>query len=120
MARFSDTHFVPKKCTNPQSKRFGVHKTCTELCRTLNVWIIVSLQTFFLELYRVNTLQSEQKNARFSALYWIRRRIFWNTMAVPKFKISLMKKCGFARIIHSDRRPQFTVPSARQMCLETG
>ena len=59
MASFRDTHFVLQKCTNPQSKRFGVHKTCTELCGTVDVWNVVSLQTFILGLYRVNTLQAK-------------------------------------------------------------
>ena len=42
------------------------------------------------------------------------------TMAVPNFKISLMKKCGFARVTHSDTRGHFIVQSARCSCLVTG
>ena len=47
---------------------------------------------------------------------------FWCTwtMAVPKLKISMMKKCGLARVVLSDKRPHFTMQSARQKCLVTG
>ena len=45
-----DTHFVLQKSTNPQNKRFGAQKICTELCGTVDVWITMSFQTFFLEL----------------------------------------------------------------------
>ena len=34
---------------NPQNKHFGVQETSTELCGTVDVWIIVSFPTFFLE-----------------------------------------------------------------------
>ena len=50
MAKFRDTHFVPQKRTNPQINRFGAQETCAELCGTVDVWITVSFQTFFLEL----------------------------------------------------------------------
>ena len=40
--------------------------------------------------------------------------------AVPKFKISLLKNIGFARVTHSDTRPYFTVQSGRQNCFVTG
>ena len=49
-ARFRDTHFVIKKSTNPQNKRFGEPKNCMELCGTVDVWITVGFHTFFLEL----------------------------------------------------------------------
>ena len=38
----------------------------------------------------------------------------------PKSKISLMKKYGFVRVTHSDKRPHFTVQRARQICLVHG
>ena len=51
MAMFSDTQFVlQKKRTNPENKRFVALETCPELCGTVDVWITVSFQTFFLEL----------------------------------------------------------------------
>ena len=50
MAKFRVTHFVLQKSTNPQNKRFGAQENCTELCGTVDVWITVSFQTFFLEL----------------------------------------------------------------------
>ena len=67
MAKFRDTPFVLQKSTNPQNMPFGAQENCTQLCGTVDVWITVSLQTFFLELERVNTLQKEQKNAWFLA-----------------------------------------------------
>ena len=44
--------FRPPKKTNPntQNNRFGAQETCAELCGTVNVWVTVSFQTFFLEL----------------------------------------------------------------------
>ena len=58
MGMFRDTHFVLQK--NPQSKQLGVQETCTELCETVDVWITVSLPTFFREKQTVNFLQNEQ------------------------------------------------------------
>ena len=42
--------FCPLKCSNPHNKRFGAQETCTELCGTVDAWITVIFQTFFLEL----------------------------------------------------------------------
>ena len=44
------TQLVYQKSTNPRTERFGVQKTCTEMRRTVDVWVTVSLQTNFLEL----------------------------------------------------------------------
>ena len=44
------THLVFQKSTNPRTERFGVQKSCTEMCRTVDVWVTVSLQTNFLDL----------------------------------------------------------------------
>ena len=68
MAIFRDTHFVLQKSTNPQNKRFGAQETRTELCGTVDVWITVSFEAFFLELQRVTTLPKDLKNARFLAI----------------------------------------------------
>ena len=43
-------YFDLQKSKNLQSKHFGVQKTCMELFGTVEVWITVSCQTFFLEL----------------------------------------------------------------------
>ena len=114
MAKFCDTDFVFQKSTNPQNKHFSAQDTCMELCGTVDVWKTVSFQTFFLELSRANTLQKEQKNARFFAFYWIKRSKIWKITALPKFKISLMKKIDFARVTPLDTRPHFTVRSVKQ------
>ena len=50
MAESRDTHFVLQKSTIPQSNRFGVQESLTELCGTVDVWITVSFPTFFLEM----------------------------------------------------------------------
>ena len=50
MKKFRYTPFVLQKYTNAQSKRFGVQEACTELCGTVDAWITLSVQTFFLEL----------------------------------------------------------------------
>ena len=120
MAKFRDTHFVLQKSTDPQNKRSGAAQTCTELCGTADVWITVSFQTFFQELYRVNALQKEQKNARFREIYWIKMWKVRKNRAVPKFKISLMKKFRFSRVTRSNIRSHFIVNSVKQKCLVTG
>ena len=120
MANLRYAHFVLQKSTRLQSKHFGVEETCTELCRTVDFRVTMSLKTFFLELWGVNTLQKERRTARFLAIFWIQRWKFWKIMAVPKFKISLMKECGCDRVTHAHTRPHFTVQSARQICLVTG
>ena len=40
--------------------------------------------------------------------------------AASKFKISLMKKFGFARVTHSDTKPYFTVQRVKQNRSVTG
>ena len=50
MAKFNDTQFVLQKSTNTQNKHFRAQETCTELSGTVEVWIAVSFQSFFLEL----------------------------------------------------------------------
>ena len=65
----------------------------------------------------MKTLQEEQKNATFLAIYWIKGGKIGKITAVPKFKISLMQKFGFARVTHSDTRAHFTVQSLRQFFL---
>ena len=50
MVNLRDIHFFLQESTNPQNKRFGAQETCMELCGTVDVWITVSLQNFFLEL----------------------------------------------------------------------
>ena len=50
MAKFRDTYFVLQKSTNQQNKHFGALETFTELCGTVDVWITLNFQTFFLEL----------------------------------------------------------------------
>ena len=67
--KFSVTRLNLQKSTNQQRKHFGEQKICMELFGTVNFWITVSFQTFFLELLRVNSLQNKQKNAKFSAVY---------------------------------------------------
>ena len=109
----------PKKY-KPTKKRFGAQEDCTKSSGTEDVWITVSFQTFFLELKRVNKLRKEQKSAKFLAIYWIKGWKTWKVTAVPKFKISLMKKLAFARVTLSNTRPHFTVQSGKQNCLVTG
>ena len=41
--------FCPPKNIKPQSKPFGAQETCTEMWGTVEDWIAVSLQRFFLE-----------------------------------------------------------------------
>ena len=43
-------YFCPPKKYKPTKKRFGAQETCTGLCLTIDVWITVSFQRFFLEL----------------------------------------------------------------------
>ena len=62
----------------------------------------------------------ETEKAIFLPTFWIKRWKIWKITAVPKFKISLMKKSGLAGITHSDTRPHFTVQSVTQVCLVFG
>ena len=64
MAKFRDNLFIIQEGTNTQIKRFGVHETCTEVCRRVEVWRTVSLQTFFSEPQLVKTLKKEQKKSK--------------------------------------------------------
>ena len=50
------------------------------------------------------------------AIYCIKMWKVWKITVVPKFKVSLMKKFGFARVTHSDTRPHSIVQSVRQNC----
>ena len=112
---FRNTHFALQK--KLQNMQFVVQQTCTDLCGTVVVWIKVCLQ---MNVWMVNILQKEQVNTRFFQVSWMMIWKIWMIMAVPKFKISLMKKCGFVEATHSDTRPHSTVQSARENCLVTG
>ena len=61
MANFREIHFVLQKRGNPQNKHFGVQKTCTEWCETMDDWITARFPTIFPEIYWVNTLQRTEK-----------------------------------------------------------
>ena len=98
MGMFSDTHFALQKSTNPQSKQCGLQEIFTKVCGTVDVWITVSLPTFFPVMWRVKVLQKGLKIARLLAVYLVKRWKTWKTMAVPKFKVLLMKKRGSARV----------------------
>ena len=63
----------------------------------------------------MNTWQKEQKNARFLSFYAIKRWKSWKSMAVPQVKVSLMKKSGFSRVIHSDTRLHITVQNTKKI-----
>ena len=54
-----------KKVQTHKARIFGLRDTCTELCGTVDVWITVSCQTFFLEIKMVTFLQKEQKTVWF-------------------------------------------------------
>ena len=112
--------FCPPKKYKPKNKPIRAQETCTDLCGTMGVWIRVSFQTFFLELYRVKSLQKEQKKARFLTIYWIEMWKVWMITSVLKLKNSLMRKSRFTPVTHSDTGPHFNVQSVRQNCLVTG
>ena len=61
MGMFRDTHFALQKSTNPQSKQFAVQETCMELCLPVEACITMSFPTFFLEMWRMNTLQKNRR-----------------------------------------------------------
>ena len=61
IANFRDTHFVLRKRTNSQSKRFGAQGTCTELCGTVDVWITVSLQNISPRAVMGENMRKEEK-----------------------------------------------------------
>ena len=60
------------------------------------------------------------KYARSSGISGIKRWKTWMTTAASKFEISLMKKCEFARVTHSDTMPLSALQSVRQKCSVTG
>ena len=49
-AKFRVTLFVLQKSTNPQSKRFALQETYTEVCGTVKIRITMSFDTFYLEI----------------------------------------------------------------------
>ena len=65
--------FCPPKSTNTESKHFRVQENFTDMCGTVDVWITVSFPTFFIQMQRVNKLQTDQNIARFLPNYWIKR-----------------------------------------------
>ena len=116
---FRDTHFVLQK-NKPTKQAVG----CT---RNLQVNLWNSRHLDYSELPNIfhRDVEAEYfakgtENARFLAIYWIKRWKNWKITAVPKFKISLIKKTGFAPVTHSESRPHFTVRSARQRFLVYG
>ena len=89
---FRIRHSAFQKRINPQSKPFGVQETFMESCKTVDVWIEVSFPIFFSVMYK------EQKKATFLAVQRVKKWKSWMTMAVPKFKISLMKNGDFVEL----------------------
>ena len=82
--KFRNTGVRLQKSTHPQSKHFGVHITCRQLCGRVNVGITVSCPTFLLEIKGLNILPKEKKNARFLATSWIKRWKTWMIVAASK------------------------------------
>ena len=64
-------------------------------------------------LPRSAKVNKEPKNARFLAIYWIKRWKIRKITALPKFMISLMKNFGFAPVTHSDTGTHLTVRSVK-------
>ena len=65
---FRDTHFDLQMSTNPQSVRFGVQETLTELCGTVDFSFTVSFPTLFPEMSRV-TMCEKKTDAKFLAAF---------------------------------------------------
>ena len=51
--------FPPPKKYKPTKQAFSCTRNVLGLCGKVDAWITVSLQTFFLEMERVNTLQKD-------------------------------------------------------------
>ena len=67
--------------------------------------------------------QKGQKNARFVANYWRKRRKIQKILTVAKFQElgETVEECEFDGVNHSDKKPHFTaVQSPRQKGLVTG
>ena len=84
MGTFRDTYFVLQKSTKPQNKHFGVQKTCTELCRIVDVWIQVRFPALFLEMSTVKTLKKNETLGNLLNNKWKT----WMIRAASKFEIS--------------------------------
>ena len=103
MTIFRDAHFIFQKRTNPQNKHFCVQETSTELYEPVDVWLQWASQHSSHRCKRW-TFCKRNRKSRFLPVHWIKRWKTWMSMAVPKIKMSLMKKRGFARVTQSDRR----------------
>ena len=72
----------------------------------------------------MSTLQKDEKNAKFLAIYWTKGLRTWMITSVINFETLLtlkqMKKFGFARDTLSNAKAQFTAQSAKQICLVAG
>ena len=55
--------FRPPKKYKPTKQAFWCTRNL-QLCRTAEVWITVSFQTFFLEIKRANTLQKKMEKCK--------------------------------------------------------
>ena len=103
--------FRPPKKYNPTKQSFW----CT---RNIDRIVWNSRRLDYSEL--PNILPRDAENSRILASLMDKGWKILMIRAVPKFKISLMKKCGFARVTHSDTRRHFTVQSAMENCLVFG
>ena len=88
-----------KKSTNPHSKRFAVQETCTELCETVEVWVTVSLQTFFLQLWRVDTAVKGERRGKFgrSRLSQSSRSLRWRSLDLLELPIQTQDHTSLCR-----------------------
>ena len=115
---FRDTHLVIQKSANSQSKQFwctrnmhGVMWNSGRLDYSERLHVLPrDVGVYFLQ---------KEENCKFLASLLDKELENWMILAVSKSKISLMKKCGFARFTDSNKRPHITVQSARQNCLVT-
>ena len=60
--------YVIQKDTNPQNKLLDELNSCIELWGAVVLWITMSFQIFFLEMFKLNVLKKGQK-----------RQIFWHS-----------------------------------------
>ena len=112
--------FRPPKMYKPTREAFWSTRNLQELVWNSGRLDYSELSSILPRTVEGEFLLKDLENARFLAIYWIKRWKTWKITAVPKFKISLTKNFGFARVTHSDTRPHITVQSVKKNCLITG
>ena len=116
MGKFTDTHFVFQKSTDPQ----GVQETCLKLCGTVDVWVNSELANILLRAVKDDHFAKGTENCKILGNLKEKKVENLENLDSPKFEIlqKQLEQCGFAKVTRSDTNPHFVVQSERSKCLK--